>query len=127
MITSFTVSMLVSRISLRLVSGSSFGTMPAWASSGSVSLKMRPLERAMVNVSVMASHPVALAASWRGDAADTCTQLRQLLLDALVAAIDMVDAIHQGIALRHQRGDDETRRGAQVGGHHRRTAQLLDT
>jgi hypothetical protein len=35
-------------ISLRDFSGSSAGTMPAAASSGRVSSKMRPLDRAMV-------------------------------------------------------------------------------
>ena len=39
------VGWLVSRISLRLVSGSSTGSMPAYASSGSVSSKMRPLDK----------------------------------------------------------------------------------
>ena len=46
--TSRTSARLVSRMSLREVSGSSAGTMPAAASSGRVSSKMRPLERAMV-------------------------------------------------------------------------------
>ena len=39
---------LVAMISLREVSGSSRGTTPAAFSSGSVSSKMRPLDRAMV-------------------------------------------------------------------------------
>ena len=39
---------LVAMISLREVSGSSRGTMPAAFSSGRVSSKIRPLDRAMV-------------------------------------------------------------------------------
>src|SRR5262245_56771156 len=43
-----TSARLVARISLRDVSGSSAGRIPAAAISGSVSEKMRPLDRAMV-------------------------------------------------------------------------------
>jgi hypothetical protein len=46
--TTRTSGLLVSMISLREVSGFSAGTMPAAASSGRVSSKMRPLESAMV-------------------------------------------------------------------------------
>eukprot|EP01037_Dinobryon_pediforme_P022609 gene22607-23820_t len=44
-----TAGSLVCKISLREVSGSSVTTMPAACSSGSVSSKMRPLDRASVS------------------------------------------------------------------------------
>ncbi|MNY40234.1 hypothetical protein D3C86_1749610 [compost metagenome] len=37
----------------------------------------------------------------------------------------MVDAVDHGLARRHQAGNDQTRRGTQVGGHDGRTRQAL--
>jgi hypothetical protein len=49
----------------------------------------------------------------------------ELLLDALVAAVDVVDAVDHGLAPRATRPASTRRgRGAQVGGHHRRAGQL---
>ena len=54
------------------------------------------------------------------------TQPRQLLLDVLVATIEVVDAVDDGFAVGDQPGQDQRRRSAQVGRHHRRAAELLD-
>ncbi len=51
-------------------------------------------------------------------------QLVELFLDGFVATIDVVDAIDLGTSLGDQAGDDQARRSAQVGGHHRRRGQL---
>src|SRR5690625_1436435 len=95
---------------------SSWGSMPISASRGSVSSRMRPLVSAMVSVSdlIMMSS---------GNSSNVGAQLLQLLFDALVATIDMIDAIDDGGALRRQPGNHQARRGAQVRRHHRRPAQ----
>src|SRR4051812_35470517 len=105
---------LVSRMSLREDSASSVGRMPMRPSSGSVSSRMRPFARASVTVS---------AAMNSGYASDAGAQLAQALLDVLVAAVQVVDAIDDRLALGHEPGDDEARRGAQVGGHHGRAGK----
>ena len=58
-----------------------------------------------------------------GHAADVRAELAQLFLDVLVAAIDVVDALDVGRALRHETREHEARRGAQVGRHDRRARQ----
>ncbi len=40
-------------------------------------------------------------------------ELRQLFLDAFVAAVDVINTLDRGFALRDQAGG-----GAQIGGHH---------
>src|SRR5699024_9964877 len=51
-------------------------------------------------------------------------QQLELFLDALVATVDVVDAVDQRLALGHQRGDHQAGGGAQVGGHHGGGLQL---
>src|SRR6266516_8177801 len=55
---------------------------------------------------------------------DTRTQLRELLLDALVAAIEVIDPVDSRLAFGNETRDDEARRGAQVGRHDGRALQL---
>ena len=49
----------------------------------------------------------------------------QLGFHAVVAAVQVVDAVDQGLALGHQAGDHQAGRGAQVGRHHGGAGQLL--
>src|SRR5437899_5740924 len=125
--------------------------MPAAASSGSVSSKIRPLESARVITlnrpekdftaknakaaeETLTFHdvpkdPGAVSASFgalRGsmNALDARAQLRELLLDAFVTAIEVVDAIDAGLTLCDETCDDEARRGTQVGRHDGRALQL---
>ena len=53
-------------------------------------------------------------------------QARELLLQPLEAAIEVIDAVDHRFAFGRQRGDHQRDRGAQIGRHHRRAAQLLD-
>src|SRR5699024_9768011 len=100
MTTSLTPGSLVSNSSLRLPFRSSAGVMPASASSGSVSSSMRPLERAKISCLLMVL-PVARshlpAARSARDAPYPRAQQLELFFDALVAAIDVIDAIDQGL------------------------------
>src|SRR5262245_6715768 len=50
---------------------------------------------------------------------------RELVLQPLEAAVEVIDAIDHGLALGRERGDDEGDRGAQIGGHHRRALERL--
>src|SRR3990167_1699362 len=101
-------------ISLRLLSGFSVGSIPAAASSGRVSSRIRPLERAMVSM-VLARH-----------AANLRPQQLQLLFDALVTTVDVVNAINQGVALGNQCRDHQAGRRSQVGGHDRCALETFD-
>src|SRR5215475_12710160 len=98
---------LVPMISLREVSGSSDATMPAAFSSGVVSSKMRPFDRAILTLIWVRSVR----------AADTRAQLRKFFLDAVVTAVEMVDAIDQRLAVGHQAGNHQAGRRPQVGRH----------
>ena len=60
------------------------------------------------------------------DSPNVGAALRELAVERLVAAIEMVDAVDGGFAFGNQRGEHEADRGAQVGRHHFCTAQLLD-
>src|SRR3984885_2038171 len=51
-------------------------------------------------------------------APDLGAQLRELLLDRLVAAIDVIDTFDLGAALGNESREHQARRGAQVGRHH---------
>src|SRR6202140_2683811 len=118
---------LLPMMSLREVSGSSAGAMPAAASSGKVSSKMRPLDSAIVSMAMSASQTRILAAE--GEHADAVPALGQamnaraergeLFLDPLVTAIEVVDAIDDRLSFRDQSGDDEARGCAQIGRHDR--------
>src|SRR5215470_7288456 len=119
---------LLSIISLREVSGSSTGAMPARASRGSVSSKVRPLARAMVSGCTArtgegGSPFYRRCAADLGDAADACAERGELLFDPLVAAIEVVDAIDRGLSFGDQPADDQTGGGAQIGRHHGRAGQ----
>ncbi len=80
------------------------GAMPAAASSGRVSSRIRPLDRANGQRWSWFTPSTCAPRGSRAlpDAANARAQLRQLFLDAFVAAIDVVDAIHHGVAVRHQ-------------------------
>src|SRR6202165_3401008 len=113
-------------MSLREVSGSSAGAMPAAASSGKVSSKMRPLDSAIVSMAMSASQTHILAAEGAhadaaplGDAMDARAERGELFLDPLVTAIKVIDAIDHRLALRDQAGDDQARGCAQIGRHDR--------
>src|SRR5262245_37585532 len=58
------------------------------------------------------------------DALDVGADALQLLLDAFVAAVDVVDAPHVGVALGDEARQHEAGRRAQIAGHHRRAAQV---
>src|SRR5207302_11397824 len=58
------------------------------------------------------------------NALDARAQLRELLLDAFIAAIEVVDPIDPGLTLGNQTRDHEARRGTQVGRHDGRALQL---
>src|SRR5678809_1048076 len=116
--------------SLREVSGLALGRMPTRASSGAVSSKMRPFDNAMLMLAMMRSRHKGRdstpATEGLPDALDVRAKRRQLLLEALVAPVEVVDAVDHRVALRHQPGDDQAGRRAQVGGHHRGALQPLD-
>ena len=61
-----------------------------------------------------------------GNTTDLGAQRTEFFLDVLVAAIEMVDAVDDGVALGDQARQDQRSRGAQVGRHHRRAAELFD-
>ncbi|SUE24137.1 Uncharacterised protein [Ralstonia pickettii] len=84
--------------------------MPAAFSNGSVLSKMRPLDNA--SVSWLEADWNAFMAGLPLDAADLGADGGQLVFDAVVTAIKMIDAVDQRLALRDQPGDDEAGRGA---------------
>ena len=72
--------------------------------------------------SVPRVRPAALRGAW---ACGGCwRRAGRAFLDAFIAAVEVVDAVDRGLAVGDQRGDDQAGRGAQVGGHDRRAAQL---
>src|SRR3954470_19404651 len=95
---------LVPMMSLRDFSGSSEGAMPAAASRGTVSSKMRPLASARVIIAALSRHTL-----------DARAELAKARLDPLVAAVQVVDAIDHRPAFGDEAGDDEARRRPQVG------------
>src|SRR5437868_3764275 len=135
--TTRTSGRLVARMSLRDFSGSSVTSMPAAFSSGRVSSKMRPLDSASVIIAPPAEPPRGRCAPPRGAASDSQragsfrsldvgADAAQLRFHLVVAAVQVVDAVDDSLAFGHEARDHEACRGAQVGGHHRRTRQLLD-
>src|ERR1700739_1617351 len=60
------------------------------------------------------------------DALDLGAAAAELVLEALEAAVEVIDAVDHGLALGRERGDDEGDRRAQVGRHHRRALEPLD-
>src|ERR1700757_5138543 len=61
--------------------------------------------------------PLALREDF-ADAADFCANAFQLLLDMFVAAVDVVDAVDDGLAVGDQGGQHQGRGSAQVGREH---------
>src|SRR5262249_39087179 len=57
------------------------------------------------------------------DRRPTC---RELVLDPLEAAVEMVDAVDHGLALGGETGDDQRHRGAEVGRHHLGAPEPVD-
>ena len=98
--------------SRRLTAGSSSSAIPARASNGAAASQIRPFDSAIVSM----HKPRAAARQGRspGDPPDARTELRELLFDALVAAVDVVDPIDGGVTVRHQPGEHQTRRGPQI-------------
>src|SRR5882762_10442535 len=112
----------VASTSLRERSGSSFGRIPTRSSSGAVSSKMRPFDSAMLILAINEKGPEGpdKALNFTAispDALDPGAERGKLLLEALIAAVEVIDAIDDGLALGHQGGDDQARRCAQVRRH----------
>src|SRR5450830_2178966 len=130
-------------ISLRLLSGFSVGTMPASASNGRVSSRMRPLDSAMVSMGKLspstcirkAHSPLSAqagphrqkATTLARNAADLGTEHLQLLFDALITTVDVVDAVDQRVAFSGQGRNHQAGRSPQVGGHDRCAFQAVGT
>src|SRR5262245_10269653 len=57
------------------------------------------------------------------DALDGGAAGRELVLKPLEAAVEMIDAVDDGLALGRKRRNDERDRGTQIGGHDRRTLE----
>src|SRR5216684_1655347 len=73
-----------------------------------------------------ASSAVSFSLSSTGSALqplDVGTAGGEFLLQPLVASVEVIDAVHRGVAFRCQRGDGERYRGAQIGRHHLGAAQ----
>src|SRR5437763_5163894 len=68
--------------------------------------------------------PTRSTAPLPADALDRGAAGRELVLQPLEAAVEVVDAVDHGLALGRERGDDERDRGAQIGGHVRRALEL---
>src|SRR2546426_4731552 len=60
------------------------------------------------------------------DAADRGSESLELLLDTLVAAVEVVDAGNAGLPARHEAREDERGGSAEVRGHDRSAAQRGD-
>src|SRR5579863_8253791 len=65
------------------------------------------------------------AARLSRDPLDGGAAAAELFLDALETAIEMIDAVDDGLALGGERGDHQRHRGAQIGRHHRRAREAL--
>src|SRR5882724_4003733 len=111
MMMTLTSPRLVGMISLREISGSSAATMPAAFSSGAVSSKIRPFDRATL---MLMSDNIPLPSM---GAPDARTQLTQLFFDAFITPVQMVDTVNHRLAFGNQSGEDQARRSAQIGGH----------
>src|SRR6185436_18599734 len=98
-----TLSLLVGMMSLREVSGSSAGTMPAAFSSGTVCSNMRPFERAILRLIFFLHTATSMCPL------DSSAQLTQFFFYALVAAIQMVNAVHEGFSVCDQASQHQTR------------------
>src|SRR5215471_14438170 len=60
------------------------------------------------------------------DALDFGAAAAELVLEALEATVEVIDAVDHGLALGRERRDDERHRRAQVGRHHGRALEPLD-
>src|SRR5260221_13809537 len=91
--------------------GSSHAWSPAAFSSGAVSSKIRPFDRAIL---MLMSDNIPLPSM---GAPDARTQLTQLFFDAFITPVQMVDTVDHRLASGDQSGEDQARRSAQIGGH----------
>src|SRR5262245_30316744 len=111
-------------MSLRECSGSCLGRIPARASNGAVSSKIRPFDSAMLMLAMMCrTHRGAAFYRNSADAFDARAERAQLDLECLVAAVEVVDAIDDRLALGDQPGDHQAGGSPQVGRHHARALQ----
>src|SRR5699024_9526769 len=95
----FTSSRVVSKISLRDFAGSSSSSIPATLSSGRVSFKIRPLDKAMVNGFFVAMTVLYFGVFCRlqlvliGNTLDICTDITQLFNYVFIATINVINTI----------------------------------
>src|ERR1700674_5798707 len=68
--------------------------------------------------------PPRCAAS-TADALDLGAAADELVLEALEAAVEMIDPVDHGLALGGERRDAQRERGAQIGRHHGRAGEPL--
>src|SRR5690606_20703906 len=108
------------RINLREDSGLSLTEIPAASSKGMVSSKMRPLESAIVNIS-LSSLDILPTQSF-----NLCSQPFQFYFHLLIATIKMVNPVDDGFTTGRQSGNDQTGRCTQIGCHDLGTKQLRD-
>src|SRR6266567_156028 len=66
---------------------------------------------------------VRLNRTLTADALDGGAACRQLVLEPLEAAVEVIDAVDDGFPFCRKRGNDERDRGAQIGRHHRRALE----
>src|SRR5690242_13520957 len=134
-----TSRLCVAMTSLRERSGSSLGWIPARASRGAVSSKIRPFDNAILMLAIGHTRFSAVTSALAGaailpesqalaigpllDVADLRAERAELLLQRLVAAVEVVDAIDDGLPLGREPGDDQSGRRTQVGRHDVRTLQ----
>src|SRR4029078_238846 len=109
----------VPMMSLRDLSGSSLGRNPTRASRGSVSSRIRPLDNAMLITPMRSSLPASVHPR------NSRAQPAEFLLERFVAAVQVVNAVDHGLALRSEAREHEARPGAQGGRHHLRTGEPL--
>src|SRR6266511_2521068 len=122
-----------SAASFRVPSRSFFGETPsARSKSAEDSSRSLPFGTATVMISSDIKTPFALSVAPAERARsrssgllppDARAERRELLLDPLVAAVEVVDALDLGRPARGEPGEYERRRCAQVGRHHRRARE----
>src|SRR6185295_5248865 len=112
--------LFVPMTSLREVPGSCLGRIPTRASKGAVSSKIRPFDNAMLMLAMC--HIRARRCPVKGahstatlfDPLDPGPQRAKLGLERLVAPVEVVDPVDDGLAVGDQAGDHQAGRGAQV-------------
>src|SRR5262245_27672807 len=69
---------------------------------------------------------LAMTTRSAADAGDVGAAGDQLVLEALKAAVEVIDAVDHGLTFRREAGDDQRHRSAQVGRHHGRALEAVD-